>query len=114
MLGAGGAARAIVGWITGFGRARDISLLTEHLKRAEATGSTSLGCQSVLCLGKIAQLRCLTLLCWLMPLRLVWGAARRLIFPSMRCLNLAVVYDIVYVPLETPLLAAARARGNVA
>jgi shikimate dehydrogenase len=24
----------------------------------------------------------------------------------------AVVYDIVYVPLETPLLAAARARGN--
>ena len=26
----------------------------------------------------------------------------------------AVVYDIVYVPLETPLLAAARARGNVA
>ena len=26
----------------------------------------------------------------------------------------AVVYDIVYVPLETPLLAAARARGNPA
>lgn len=26
----------------------------------------------------------------------------------------AVVYDIVYVPLETPLLAAARARGNTA
>jgi len=26
----------------------------------------------------------------------------------------AVVYDIVYVPLETPLLAAARARGNAA
>jgi shikimate dehydrogenase len=25
----------------------------------------------------------------------------------------AIVYDIVYVPLETPLLAAARARGNV-
>jgi shikimate dehydrogenase len=25
----------------------------------------------------------------------------------------AVVYDIVYVPLETPLLAAARARGNI-
>jgi len=24
----------------------------------------------------------------------------------------AIVYDIVYVPLETPLLAAARARGN--
>ena len=24
----------------------------------------------------------------------------------------AAVYDIVYVPLETPLLAAARARGN--
>ena len=24
----------------------------------------------------------------------------------------AVVYDIVYVPLETPLLAAAKARGN--
>jgi len=24
----------------------------------------------------------------------------------------AVVYDIVYVPLETPLLAAARVRGN--
>ena len=26
----------------------------------------------------------------------------------------AAVYDIVYVPLETPLLAAARARGNPA
>jgi shikimate dehydrogenase len=25
----------------------------------------------------------------------------------------AVVYDIVYVPLETPLLAAARARGHI-
>ena len=41
-----------------------------------------------------------------------WKASRRSICRSTRLPTEAVVNDIVYVPLETPLLAAARARGN--
>ena len=50
--------------------------------------------------------------CWSTPPARAWSASRRSICDLDKLPKSALVYDIVYIPRETPLLAAARARGN--
>ena len=52
--------------------------------------------------------------CWSTPRRWGWTAIRRWRSTSTERRAGLTVADIVYVPLETPLLAAARARGIAA
>ena len=111
LLGAGGAARAIAAALLGAGvpelrlanrTARRTAELAEALgpkvkaidweRRSDALDGAALLVNSTT-LGMAGQ----------PPLKI---SLRHLPRP-------AVVYDIVYVPLETPLLAAARARGNI-
>jgi shikimate dehydrogenase len=110
VLGAGGAARAVVASLLDQG-ATEIRLLNRHRERAEAL-ATALGGSA-------------TVLDWEERAAALDGAALLVNATSLGqagqpplALALdalpkgAVVNDIVYVPLETPLLAAARARGN--
>jgi shikimate dehydrogenase len=110
VLGAGGAARAVVASLLGHD-APEIRLLNRHRDRAEALAA-ALG-------GPI------TVLDWEQRAAALDGAALLVNATSLGqagqpplALALAalpsdaVVNDIVYVPLETPLLVAARARGN--
>lgn len=111
IIGAGGAARAIAVALADLG-APEIRVINRTLARAEALA---------LALGA--------------PLRVVdWAGRSAALFDAAIVVNTttqgmrgqpaldldlahlsptAVVYDIVYSPLETPLLAAARARGHV-
>jgi shikimate dehydrogenase len=111
VLGAGGAARAVVAALLDAG-SPDLRLVNRHRARAESLG-TALG-------GKIRVLD------WEKRERALGGATLLVNTTSLGMhgappLELAldaldpaaVVNDIVYVPLETPLLAAARRRGNV-
>jgi shikimate dehydrogenase len=110
VLGAGGAARAVVTSLLDQGAA-EIRLLNRHRERADALAAALGGPISVLdwkergaALDGAALLVNATSLgqAGQPPLALALDA-----LPTG-----AVVNDIVYVPLETPLLAAARARGN--
>lgn len=110
VLGAGGAARAVVASLVDAG-AREIRLVNRTRERAEEIASA---------LGPAV-----TTLRWEQRNDALSGAALLVNTTSQGMkgqapleLSLAalpkraVVSDIVYVPLETPLLAAARARGN--
>ncbi|HEV2550405.1 MAG TPA: shikimate dehydrogenase [Stellaceae bacterium] len=110
VLGAGGAARAVVAALLDAG-VPDLRLLNRHRARAESLAA-ALG-------GKIRVLD------WEARAGALAGAALLVNTTSLGmhgapALDLpldaldpaAVVNDIVYVPLETPLLAAARRRGN--
>jgi shikimate dehydrogenase len=112
VLGAGGAARAVVAALSDAG-APEIRLINRHRARAESLAA-ALG-------GTIRVLD------WETRDRALAGAALLVNTTSLGMhgappldLSLdaldpaAVVNDIVYVPLETPLLAAARRRGNTA
>ncbi len=110
VLGAGGGARAIVAALIDHG-APEIRLLNRHRGRAEGLAAALGGPVTVLdwarrgaALAEAALLVNTTSLgmAGQPPLDLALDALPRS----------AVVNDIVYVPLETPLLAAARARGN--
>jgi len=112
VLGAGGAARAVVGALLDAG-VRELRLLNRHRARAESFAAA---------LGDNIRV-----LDWETRARSLAGAALLVNTTSLGMhgappLDLAldaldpaaVVNDIVYVPLETPLLAAARRRGNTA
>ena len=110
VLGAGGAARAVVAALVGAG-APQIRLVNRTRRRAEALAAAVGGAVEVWDWARRAEaLAGAALLVnatslgmsGQAPLEIDLGA----LAPS------AVVYDIVYVPLETPLLRAALARGN--
>lgn len=114
VLGAGGAARAVVYGLASAG-VPEIRVINRTRKRAERLAkelSTSIGCRMSICdwdemenhLSDVAVLVNTTSLgmVGMPPLRL-----------SLNHLPVtAVVVDIVYVPLMTPLLEGARQRGN--
>ena len=110
VLGAGGAARAIVASLVDAG-AREVRICNRTPARAEAVAQAIGGPVSVLpwerrreALGDVALLVNTTSqgMSGQPPLDLDLGALPRE----------TLVSDAIYIPLETPLLAAARARGN--
>jgi shikimate dehydrogenase len=112
VLGAGGAARAVVAALLDKG-APEIRLLNRHRARAEALAAALGGPIHVLDWDRRrAALDGAALLVNATSLGQAGQPALDLALDALS--RAAVVNDIVYVPLETPLLAAARARGNAA
>ena len=113
LLGAGGAARAIAVALLDAG-APEIRLVNRTGARGAAACHGLGGRASGLSPGPIGRRR------WQAPRLLVNSTTLGMTGQPPLDLALdqlprqAVVNDIVYVPLETPLLAAARARGNAA
>jgi shikimate dehydrogenase len=110
LLGAGGAARAIAVALLDAG-APELRLVNRTRERAEAL-SAVLGPRARLVDwgGRTRALEGATLLVNSTTLGMTGQPALDLDLAALP--RAAVVYDIVYVPLETPLLAAARARGH--
>ncbi len=112
VLGAGGAARAVLAALLHVG-ASEIRLLNRHRERAEALAAAFGGAIRV---GewseRAAALAGAALLVNATSLGQAGQPALELALDALP--SAAVVNDLVYVPLETPLLAAARARGNTA
>lgn len=110
VLGAGGAARAVVTSLLDQGTT-EIRLLNRHRERAEALAAALGGPITVLdWKERAAALDHAALL--VNATSLGQAGQPALALPLDVLPKGAVVNDIVYVPLETPLLAAARARGN--
>jgi len=111
VLGAGGAARAIVATLLDHG-AREVRLVNRTPERA-AKLAKELGGQvrGVLWEKRAAALSGAGLLVNATSLGMEGQPALDLPLDGLP--TEAIVNDIVYVPLETPLLAAARARGNL-
>jgi shikimate dehydrogenase len=110
VLGAGGAARAVVTSLLDQG-APEVRLLNRHRERAEALATALGGPISVLDWeARAAALDGAALLVNATSLAQAGQPPLALALDALP--KGAVVNDIVYVPLETPLLAAARARGN--
>ena len=110
LLGAGGAARAIAVALLDAG-VPELRLVNRTRERAEAL-SAVLGPRARLVDwgGRARALEGATLLVNSTTLGMTGQPALDLDLTALP--RAAVVYDIVYVPLETPLLAAARARGH--
>jgi shikimate dehydrogenase len=110
LLGAGGAARAIAVALLDAG-VPELCLVNRTRERAEAL-SAALGPRARLVDwgGRARALEGATLLVNSTTLGMTGQPALDLDLTALP--RAAVVYDIVYVPLETPLLAAARARGH--
>ncbi len=112
VLGAGGAARAVVAGLLDAG-VPEIRLANRTAERAEAIRDAFGG--PVGCVGwddRASSLDGAALLVNTTVLGMVGQAALDIDLAALP--RHAIVYDIVYVPLETPLLAAARLRGNPA
>jgi shikimate dehydrogenase len=110
VLGAGGAARAVVAALLDAG-SPDLRLLNRHRARAESLGAALGGKIRVLDWEKRERaLGGATLLVNTTSLGMHGAPPLELALDALD--PAAVVNDIVYVPLETPLLAAARRRGN--
>jgi shikimate dehydrogenase len=110
VLGAGGAARAVVAALLDAG-SPDLRLLNRHRARAESLGAALGGKIRVLDWEKRERaLGGATLLVNTTSLGMHGAPPLELALDALD--RAAVVNDIVYVPLETPLLAAARRRGN--
>jgi len=110
VLGAGGAARAVVASLLDQG-ATEIRLLNRHRERAEALAAALGG--SVTVLDWEERTAALDGAALLVNATSLGQAGQPPLALALDALPKgAVVNDIVYVPLETPLLAAARARGN--
>jgi shikimate dehydrogenase len=112
VLGAGGAAHAVVAALLDAGVSA-IRLLNRHRERAEALAAALGG--AVLAGDwneRSAALAGAALLVNTTSLGMAGQPALELALDALP--SAAIVYDIVYVPLETPLLAAARRRGNPA
>ncbi len=109
VLGAGGAARAIVHGLTG--RGVHVALVNRTLIRAEQLAAHAGRLASAHPHGELPHLLAeADLLVNATSLGMTGKAPLQVdIGPLKRA---AIVYDIVYVPLETPLLAAAKARGH--
>ena len=112
VLGAGGAARAVVAALIDQG-APEIRLANRHRARAEALAEALGGPITIRDWEeREAALEDAALL--VNATSLGQSGQKPLLLALDRLPPAAVVNDIVYVPLETPLLAAARARGNPA
>lgn len=115
VLGAGGAARAILAALLEAG-VPEVRLINRTRSRAEALASGVLvtdrgGSITVLdWTRRAAALEGAALLVNATSLGMSGGAPLELDLAALP--TAAVVYDIVYVPLETPLLKTARARGH--
>ncbi len=107
VLGAGGAARAVVAALAGAG-AREVGVVNRSADRAEAAAALAGSRGAVV--GPEA-VDGADLVVNATPLGM--GDDDRLPVDSLRLGAGQVVADLVYDPLETPLLAAARARGAV-
>jgi shikimate dehydrogenase len=110
VLGAGGAARAVVTALADAG-SPEIRLLNRSHARAEALAAELGGPLTVLDWARRgAALEGAALLVNTTSLGMAGGTPLDLDLGALP--GAAVVSDLVYVPLQTPLLAAARARGN--
>lgn len=110
VLGAGGAARAVVAAVAGLGAA-EIRLVNRSLERAQALAATLGGPIRVLPWERVAE--ALAGAALLVNTTTLGMAGRPPLAIDLAALpGEAVVSDIVYVPLETSLLATARARGH--
>ena len=112
VLGAGGAARAVVAALISEG-AGEIRVINRTGRRATALAGTAGGSAHPLpWTGRAAALEG----CGLLVNTTTLGMAgqKALDVDLARLPTRAVVYDLVYAPLETGLLKAARARGNPA
>jgi shikimate dehydrogenase len=110
VLGAGGAARAVVAALADDG-AREIRLVNRTRSRAEALAEELGG--PVRCLDWDTRAAALEGAALLVNATSLGMAGQPPLALPLDALPLtAVVDDLVYVPLETALLAAARARGN--
>ncbi|MBI5164318.1 MAG: shikimate dehydrogenase [Magnetospirillum sp.] len=108
VLGAGGAARAVVAALAAAG-VTEIRIINRSADRAQALAG-SLGGQAVVWAERHAALRDAAVLVNTTTLGMSGQPPLDLALDSLPVT--AVVNDIVYVPLDTPLLAAARERGN--
>jgi shikimate dehydrogenase len=112
VLGAGGAARAVVAALVAEGVA-EIRLANRSAEHAEALAA---GVEAKLALvpwrDRAAMLNGAALLVNTTSLGMAGAPSLDLALDELP--KSAIVNDIVYVPLETPLIAAARNRGNVA
>jgi shikimate dehydrogenase len=109
VLGAGGASRAVLHALTGRGF-RDIRIVNRTRERAERLASAFGSSFSALALDRAEDaMRDVSLLVNTTSAGMHDEPALELGLDALR--PDAVVTDIVYVPLETPLLRAARARG---
>jgi len=112
VLGAGGAARAVVAALLDAG-APEIRLLNRHRARAESLAMALGG--TIRVLDWDAREHSLAGAALLVNTTSLGMRGAPPLDLSLDALDpAAVVNDIVYVPLETPLLAAARRRGNTA
>ena len=112
VLGAGGAARGVCAALLDAG-ARDIRILNRTRERADSLAARfGAGCTALDWRERAAALADCALLANTTSLGMAGQPPLDLALDDLP--PEAVVNDIVYVPLETPLLAAARARGNVA
>ncbi|HJS31225.1 MAG TPA: shikimate dehydrogenase [Alphaproteobacteria bacterium] len=110
VIGAGGAARAIVAALIDLG-APEIRVVNRTLERAEKLAA-ALG-EPARAWGWERGARALDGAALLVNSTTLGMAGQPALDLDLARLPLeATVFDIVYVPLETPLLAAARARGN--
>lgn len=109
VLGAGGAARAVLVALIDAG-VRDIRVVNRTRARAEAMASLGTPVRTVDWAARGAALEGAGLL--VNTTMLGMGGQPPLDLDLAALPSDAVVNDIVYAPLETPLLAAARARGN--
>lgn len=110
ILGAGGGARAVAAALVDHG-APEVRLLNRHRPRAEALAAALGGPITVLNWAqRAAALAGAALLINTTSLGMTGQPPLDIILDDLP--RAALVNDIVYVPLETPLLAAARARGN--
>jgi shikimate dehydrogenase len=111
VLGAGGAARAVVASLLDDG-VREVRLVNRTPERATKLAKALGGEVSGIAWEKRAEaLDGAGLLVNATSLGMEGQPALELPLDALP--TAAVVYDIVYVPLETPLLAAARSRGNI-
>lgn len=110
VLGAGGSARAVCAALIDSG-VPAIRLVNRTLSRAE-TVATAIG-GAIEPVGWDVRDAALSDAALLVNTTLLGMAGQAPLEMDLRCLpRAAVVYDIVYVPLETPLLRTAAARGN--
>ena len=109
VLGAGGAARAVVSALLDAG-VRELRLLNRSHARAEAIAERFGGIRIETWERRAAALADAALLVNTTTLGMVGQPALDLDLTALPVE--AIVYDIVYRPLATPLLAAAAARGN--
>ena len=109
VLGAGGGARAVVFALLAR-EVRRVYVINRTLERAQALQQAIRRARASPPAGTRSPACSAAPVCWSTPRRSAWSASRRCEI-NLRCPASLVVADLVYAPLETGLLAAARERG---